>query len=589
MPANFSPEELTRYSRQLLLPGVGVEGQAKLRDARVLLIGLGGLGSPAALYLAAAGVGTLGLADPDQLELHNLHRQILHDTSHLGTPKTISGRERLAALNPEIRLREHIDGFSAANARELAAEYDLIVDGADNFSTRYLANDVAVLAKRPLVHGSIMRFEGQVSVFAPARGGPCYRCLFPEMPGPGEVPDCSEAGVFGALCGLIGSLMAMEALKLLLNVGEPLIGRMLVYEALGATPRVIRLKADPHCPACGPQPDARIAALDPALYNWQCETRPARHKASDTNERFLRDLRALRGTNSAPPPAANPAAASRAASSKSGDTNERFLRDMQALRGPGPSTGLRESRVEPLGAGPSTKSGASPSTSLGASVTAGASAAKPGDTNGRFLRDMQALRETKTADGPSPGAALPRSQSDPRNTPPDLRHSSPAPAVSRVEPASAASKGALPPAASKPQPAPPNLQPPTSNPQPSSFPMSSAPALPFDPANPPLEIGVEDAHAWLESSAPPLVLDVREPFEVSLCRLDGSTTIPLAEVPARLADLPRDRAILVHCHHGGRSLQAAKFLRAKGFPQAVNLRGGIHQWAEEIEPGMARY
>jgi adenylyltransferase/sulfurtransferase len=485
MPTHFSPEELSRYSRQLLLPGVGVEGQARLRDARVLLIGLGGLGSPTALYLAAAGVGTLGLADPDNLELHNLHRQVLHDTIHIGTPKTISARERLAGLNPEIRLREHIDGFSAANARELAEEYDLIVDGADNFSTRYLANDVAVLARRPLVHGSIMRFEGQVAVFAPARGGPCYRCLFPEMPAPGEVPDCSEAGVFGALCGLIGSLMAMEALKLILNVGEPLIGRMMVYDALGATPRVIRLKADPHCPACGAQPDARIAALEPSLYNWQCETRPARRKSSNTNERFLRDLHALRSTKSDDK---KPAGAKR-------DTNENFLRDMNALRG------------------------------------------------------------SKSSDANQPSTA-PRSQSDSRNSP---------------------NRQGV------------NQQSATSHAQPSASPMPSSSALPFDPANPPLEIGVEEAHAWLESAEPPLVLDVREPFEVSLCRLDGSATIPLAEVPARLADLPRDRAILVHCHHGGRSLQAAKFLRAKGFPKAVNLRGGIHQWAEAIDSAMARY
>jgi len=267
---SFSPDELTRYSRQLALPGVGLEGQAKLRGARVLLIGLGGLGSPVALYLAAAGVGTLGLAEMDRLEVHNLHRQILHDTPWVGISKLASGYAHLSNLNPAVALREHPEGLTPANALALFANYDVIVDGADNFPARYLASDAATRAGRPLVHGSIFQFEGQVSVFDPARGAPCYRCLFPQMPAAGEVPNCAEAGVLGALCGVIGSTMAMEAMKIILGLGEPLRGRLLVFDAMSATARNVKIKRDPHCPCCGPQPDARIAGLDPALYAGGC-------------------------------------------------------------------------------------------------------------------------------------------------------------------------------------------------------------------------------------------------------------------------------------------------------------------------------
>jgi adenylyltransferase/sulfurtransferase len=389
----LTAEELARYSRQLILPGMGAAGQAKLREARVLLIGLGGLGSPAALYLAAAGVGTLGLAEPDRVELNNLHRQILHDTPSVGASKLASASARLAALNPQVNLREYAEGLTAANAPGLFGEYDVVVDGADNFPTRYLASDAAAKAGKPLVHGSIFQYEGQVTVLDPARGGPCYRCLFPEMPAAGTVPNCAEAGVFGALCGVIGSVMAMEALKLILGEGEPLRGRLLVFDARTATPRTVRVKRDPRCPCCGAKPDARIAALDPALYSHTCETTP-----------------------------------------------------------------------------------------------------------------------------PSPA-------------------------------------------------------------------MSNQP----DPQNPPMEIDVPTAHAWLEAAAPPLLLDVREPFEVEICRIAGSVTIPMGELAERVAELPRDRVIVVHCHHGGRSLQAVKFLRAKGWPRSTSMLGGIAGWAEEFDPEMEQY
>jgi len=411
------PEELARYSRQLALPGVGLEGQEKLRQARVLLIGLGGLGSPAALYLAAAGVGTLGLAEPDHIEPHNLHRQILHDTVGIGSSKLASASTRLTNLNPGVTLREHPDGLTPANALALISGYDLVLDGADNFPARYLASDAATRAGRPIVHGSIFQFEGQVTVLDPTHGAPCYRCIFPRMPEPGTVPNCAEAGVFGALCGVIGSLMAMEALKLILSLGEPLRGRLLVFEALSATTRSVKIKRDPQCPCCGPMPDARIAALDPELYVGSCPVvEDRRRKSSNTNERFLRDLRALNG------------------------------------------------------------------------------------------------------------------------------------------PASQVTRSPLP-----------------------------------DPANPPMEIDARSARAWLSSKNAPVVLDVREPFEVALCKLPGSLAIPLAQVADNLSALPRDRPILVLCHHGSRSLSAAKFLRAKGLNRATSLRGGIHEWAEMFDPKMPRY
>jgi len=383
----LSPAELSRYSRHILLDEIGVDGQRRLAAARVLVVGAGGLGSPAALYLAAAGVGTLGLADLDRVEEHNLQRQILHDTASVGETKVESAARRLAALNPHVRLNRHAEGLTAANALALFSAYDLVVDGSDNFPTRYLANDAAYFARRPLVHGSIFKFEGQVGLFDPARAGPCYRCLFPEPPPPGSVPACGEAGVLGALCGVIGSLQALEAVKYLLGIGEPLRGRLLVIDALTLQIRTLNLRRNPDCPLCGAQP--RIRAIAAAAYEPVCA----------------------------------PAA-------------------------------------------------------------------------------------------PAGGAA----------------------------------------------------------------------------ADAPAEIPVEEAQRLLAAPAGRvLLLDVREPFEEKICRVDGSTLVPLRELPARIDGLPRDRHILVLCHHGGRSRQVAGLLRAHGFPAVSNIQGGIDAWAARIDPAMRRY
>lgn len=386
---NLSPAELSRYRRHVQLDEVGVEGQRKLAAARVLVVGAGGLGSPAALYLAAAGVGTLGLADRDRVEEHNLQRQIIHGTPAIGLSKVESAAHQLATLNPHVRLRLHGEGVTPANALALFSEYDLIVDGSDNFPTRYLNNDAAFFTRRPLVYGSIFKFEGQVSVFDPAQGGPCYRCLFPEPPPPGSVPDCGEAGVFGALCGVIGSLQAMEAIKYLLGIGQPLRGRLLVFDALSQQFRTLNLKRDPRCPLCGGEP--RIRQIDAADYDFAC--------------------------------AASPAA------------------------------GARQG-----------------------------------------------------------------------------------------------------------------------------------------PEEPPLEISIEEARHLLETQAGRvLMLDIREPYEVQICRVEASEHIPMREISGRLGELPRDRRILVLCHHGSRSRDVTEYLRAHGFPAASNVRGGIAAWAEHIDPAMQRY
>ncbi|HUJ42896.1 MAG TPA: molybdopterin-synthase adenylyltransferase MoeB [Opitutaceae bacterium] len=388
-PPTLSPADLSRYSRHVLLDEVGVEGQRKLAAARVLVVGAGGLGSPAALYLAAAGVGTLGLADFDRVEEHNLQRQILHDTPAVGRPKVESAAQRLAALNPGVELRLHREGVTPANAVALFAGYDLIVDGADNFPTRYLNNDAACLTRRPLVYGSIFKFEGQVTVFDPAQGAPCYRCLFPEPPPAGSVPGCGEAGVFGALCGVIGSLQAMEAIKCLLGIGQSLRGRLLVYDALIQQFRLLNLKRDPGCPLCGREP--RIRKIDAAAYDYSCAA-PA---GDDADE---------------------------------------------------------------------------------------------------------------------------------------------------------------------------------------------------DPDSIAAEISVEEAHRLVQAGDGRVVLlDVREPYEVQICRIAGSEHIPLRAVPARLDSLPRDRRILVVCHHGDRSRRITEFLRARGFPAVSNVQGGIAAWTERIDPSLRRY
>ncbi len=268
----LSPEETARYSRHILLPEIDVTGQERLKAARVLVVGAGGLGSPVALYLAAAGVGTIGLADFDKVELHNLQRQVLHGSSNVGQPKTASGAARVRELNPHVHVVEHREGIHADNAVELFGSYDLIVDGSDNFPTRYLNTDAAFFAHRPLVYGSIFKFEGQVTVFDPHAGGPCYRCLFPEPPPPGSVPNCGEAGVLGALCGVIGSLQAMEAVKRLAGITTGLAGRLLVVDALTMEFRTLKLRKDPDCPLCGPH--AHIRAIAPERYAGGCAPRP---------------------------------------------------------------------------------------------------------------------------------------------------------------------------------------------------------------------------------------------------------------------------------------------------------------------------
>ena len=232
---HLSTGELQRYSRHLIMPEVTAEGQKRLKAARVLCIGAGGLGSPAALYLAAAGVGKLGLVDFDRVELTNLQRQILHGTKDIGRSKLESARDRLRDMNPEIEIELHECRFSSETAQQIVAEYDVIIDGSDNFATRYLSNDVCVLAEKPNVYGSVFRFEGQTTVFAPHLGGPCYRCLFPEPPPPESVPNCAQAGVLGVLPGIIGMLQAIEAIKLIVGIGEPLVGRLLHFDALKVT------------------------------------------------------------------------------------------------------------------------------------------------------------------------------------------------------------------------------------------------------------------------------------------------------------------------------------------------------------------
>jgi adenylyltransferase/sulfurtransferase len=254
MANGLSPEEMLRYSRHLLIPGVGVDGQVRLKNASVLLIGSGGLGSPAALYLAAAGVGRLGLVDPDVVDASNLQRQILHGESWLGKPKLESAVARLREVNPHVTVEPYPVRFTPGNALEIAKDYDILLDGSDNFPTRFLTNDAAFFLRKPLVYGAIHRFDGQVAVFAPHLGGPCYRCLLPNMPPPGAVPSCSEAGVLGVLPGIIGSLQAMEVIKLILGLGKIPLGQLTVYDALNSGFRMLTLRRDPACRLCGGQP-----------------------------------------------------------------------------------------------------------------------------------------------------------------------------------------------------------------------------------------------------------------------------------------------------------------------------------------------
>src|SRR5215471_17129994 len=249
----LTKDEIKRYSRHLILPEVGMEGQRKLKAAKVLCIGAGGLGSPVAMYLAAAGVGTIGIVDFDVVDFSNLQRQILHSTNDVGKSKLQSAKEKLSAMNPHVNIVLHDAALSSENALELFAPYDIIVDGTDNFPTRYLVNDACVILGKPNAYGSIFRFEGQASVFA-TKEGPCYRCLYPEPPPPGLVPSCAEGGVLGILPGTIGTLQATEAIKLILGIGKPLIGRMILYDALDMTFDSIKLRKNPKCPVCGEHP-----------------------------------------------------------------------------------------------------------------------------------------------------------------------------------------------------------------------------------------------------------------------------------------------------------------------------------------------
>jgi adenylyltransferase/sulfurtransferase len=254
MDLDFTEAEIRRYSRHILLEEVGGTGQARLRAARVLIVGAGGLGSPLALYLAAAGVGTIGIVDHDHVELSNLQRQIAHTTARIGTGKAESAAAAIRAINPEVTVVPHPVRLDAANARALVADYDIVCDGTDNFAARFLAADACALERRTLVSAAVLRFEGQLSVFKPHEGGPCYRCLYPEAPPAGLVPTCSEAGVLGAVTGVMGTLQATEVLKEIIGIGETLAGRLLIWDALAMRFRIVRLRRDPACALCGDAP-----------------------------------------------------------------------------------------------------------------------------------------------------------------------------------------------------------------------------------------------------------------------------------------------------------------------------------------------
>ena len=249
----FTDEQIERYSRHIILPEVGGTGQQKMLEARVLLLGAGGLGSPAAYYLAAAGIGNIGIVDFDQVDLSNLQRQIIHSTERIGMLKTESAKKTIQALNPDVNVTLYNEKIDSSNILSIIKDYDYVVDGSDNFPTRYLVNDACVMENKTLVHGSIYRFEGQVTVFKP-NSGPCYRCLYPEPPPPGMSPNCQEGGVLGVLAGIVGNLQVVEVLKLILGIGEPLVGKLLIYDALKTEFRNLNLRKDASCPLCGEEP-----------------------------------------------------------------------------------------------------------------------------------------------------------------------------------------------------------------------------------------------------------------------------------------------------------------------------------------------
>jgi molybdopterin/thiamine biosynthesis adenylyltransferase/rhodanese-related sulfurtransferase len=287
--ANLTSAEMRRYARHLTIPEFGIEGQRKLRAARVLCIGAGGLGSPIAMYLAAAGVGTIGIVDADVVDESNLQRQLLHSTADVGRSKLDSARERLRGINPHVNVLTHATQFTSENAMDLVKDYDVVIDGTDNFPTRYLSNDVCVFLKKPNVYGSILRFEGQCSVFAPHLGGPCYRCMAPQPPAPGLVPSCAEGGVLGVLPGLIGTMQATETVKLIAGIGEPLIGRLLHVDTLTMKFRTFNLRRDPECPVCGDHPTI-TAPID---YEGFCGLRNTMDQGDGEPELSVQELKAM--------------------------------------------------------------------------------------------------------------------------------------------------------------------------------------------------------------------------------------------------------------------------------------------------------
>lgn len=288
----LSNEEIRRYSRHLIMPEVTLTGQQRLKAASVLCIGTGGLGSPVALYLAAAGVGRIGLVDYDVVESHNLQRQVIHGTAQIGVLKVESARQRLLDLNPDIEVITHNEIFSSANAMQLAQPYDILIDGTDNFPTRYLVNDVCVLLDKPNVYGSIFRFEGQVSVFW-AKHGPCYRCLFPAPPPTGLVPSCAEGGVLGVLPGTVGTLQASEAIKLILGIGEPLLGRLMLYDALAMTMEEVKLRKNPDCVICGPHPTVTALIDYEQFCGMPAHDQGAAQTTSSVPELTVQELKAM--------------------------------------------------------------------------------------------------------------------------------------------------------------------------------------------------------------------------------------------------------------------------------------------------------
>ena len=380
----LNSSELARYARHIILPEVGVEGQQKLKAARVLCVGTGGLGSPLAFYLAAAGVGTLGLVDFDVVDASNLQRQILHSTRDVGRKKLDSAEEKLVALNPALNVVKHETMLTSANALEILRDYDVVADGTDNFPTRYLVNDACVLSGKPNVYGSVFRFEGQASVFATSQG-PCYRCLYPDPPPPGAVPSCAEGGVLGILPGLIGVIQATEAIKLILGKGEPLIGRLLLVDALTMRFRELKLRKNPACPVCGEHPTVTQ------------------------------------------------------------------LTDYQQFCGLAPEIS-QEKQLK----------------------------------NGIPQMDVKELKQR------------------------------------------------------------------------------------------------------LDAGDDLFILDVREPYEYQIANI-GGTLIPMNAVPQRLAEIDRNREIVVQCRSGGRSQSVAEFLAGKGYPNVKNLAGGILAWADQIDPKVQKY